>query len=346
MNAGHSSPTGTSPSRANHAALRYWQLTGYSDQDVDAICESLNSTEMIARLRFDGEGSVEMAISTRTWERQEGHFPAIMKFFNEVAQQPSLRDLRGSMVVWLEDGVWAWNQQHPKKAPILSFGRQITDFHTFLIPDPAFLDTRGYQTDIAEIRQWEQEIHPQHKKRTAFWRGAATGLGIETENWRMSARGRLALLARDLNDPSVLDAKISKVNHLSESQQRIFISENIVGESCPFREFLDYLYLIDADGHCCAWRSLFLKLATSSVVLKITSDYEQWYFHELVPWRHYVPLKSDLSDFMDAYRWLEENREKAREITAGAHELLRTITYYRALEETGALCAAILKCKR
>jgi hypothetical protein len=44
----------------------------------------------------------------------------------------------------------------------------------------------------------------------------------------------------------------------------------------------------------------------------------QWFFPVLEAWKHYVPVKSDLSDLPDKIKWLREHDEEAKEISKNA----------------------------
>ena len=43
------------------------------------------------------------------------------------------------------------------------------------------------------------------------------------------------------------------------------------------------------------------------------------------PWVHYVPIKSDLSDLKEKYKWAEQNQDNAKEISAAATSLARRL---------------------
>ena len=43
----------------------------------------------------------------------------------------------------------------------------------------------------------------------------------------------------------------------------------------------------------------------------------------LIPWVHYVPIKTDLSDLCEKIRWVKDNDDKARVIAENAHEFVR-----------------------
>ena len=41
---------------------------------------------------------------------------------------------------------------------------------------------------------------------------------------------------------------------------------------------------------------------------------EEWFYHDLKPWEHYVPIKKDFSDLKEKVEWLRQNDEEAKRI--------------------------------
>jgi hypothetical protein len=104
--------------------------------------------------------------------------------------------------------------------------------------------------------------------------------------------------------------------------------------------------VIDADGYCCAWQSLFLKLMSSSLTMKIQSPYEQWYFHELKPWVNYIPVDPELRDLVEIYEWLLEHDQETLKIVQAANQLTKVLTYQKELGRVSSLSAELLACQK
>jgi hypothetical protein len=79
---------------------------------------------------------------------------------------------------------------------------------------------------------------------------------------------------------------------------------------------------LDIDGTVNAWDGFFWKLGSSSVVLKLESHWEEWYYDQIEPWVHYIPVKGDGSDLYEKYLWAEANQDKVQEIIRNANELV------------------------
>ena len=91
---------------------------------------------------------------------------------------------------------------------------------------------------------------------------------------------------------------------------------------------------MDIDGNSNAWSALFQKLLSGSVVLKVdsSSNFRQWYYDELIPWKNFVPIKSDMSDLIEKVHWLLDHDDEARQIGENGAKLAYQLTYERELD--------------
>ena len=76
---------------------------------------------------------------------------------------------------------------------------------------------------------------------------------------------------------------------------------------------LQHKYQINIDGTVAAYRFPYL-LAGNSLVLKQDSPYYEYFYKDLKPFEHYVPIKRDLSDIMEKIQWAKDNEEKVNEL--------------------------------
>jgi hypothetical protein len=254
----------------------------------------------------------------------------------------------GSFIVWLEDGMWDFHWHLARKAPVLAFGRRSDDHRTLLIPDAAFMESEAYGEETAQMEEFRRLIPWEMRKKTAFWRGATSGLGMaDDEQWKAAPRVRLVMKAAELNAPEFVDARFTNIVQPPECRCVTELPRlGLMAEPVPFEKFHEYRYVIDADGHACAWRSFFLKLRSGSLTMKIDSNQVQWYYDRLMPWKHYVPIRHDCGDLAEVVAWARAHDEACREIQAAAEAEMKEITYARAKRETAALIAEILSFKR
>ncbi len=200
------------------------------------------------------------------------------------------------------------------------------------VPDHEFLKYRAYSEFRQAVnREW---IDWQRRKTTVFWRGSTTGTRITESNWQNVPRIKLCRIAQDLNDESLIDCKIAKIVQVDNDYvKEIIINSNLLGDYVTNIEFMKYKYLIDIDGNSNAWSGLFKKLLTGSCVLKVESEWKQWYYPRLKPWVNYVPIKNDMSDLIEKITWCREHDREARIIGEQGRELALAMTLDSELQK-------------
>jgi hypothetical protein len=195
------------------------------------------------------------------------------------------------------------------------------DPRAILIPDHMFVWSQGY----AELRRQAQASRIPWRARSdlVVWRGQTTGQGqIATDNLSTGDTGllprvRLCLLLKKI--PGT-DAKISGIAQSfdPEPDRKRLAQAGILGEFIPPAEWLGFKFAIDIDGNSNAWSNLFTRLLMGCCVLKVASprNYRQWYYDDLKPWTHFVPVKADLSDLTDQIAWCHQNLDACERIAA------------------------------
>lgn len=188
-------------------------------------------------------------------------------------------------------------------------------------------DTSYYK--IEEEIQWKDKIS------TAFFRGSATGSMELSYNQR--------LMITKLNNewkktkPTLLDAGIVSWNSRDKVDSKLQLNyikpEEMkkLGIDILPRVTMDkqikYKYIINIDGHSKPNRTSYL-LQCGSLMLMVESHYvlgnECWYSHLLIPFKHYIPIKYDLSDLEEKILWCREHDKECKQIVHNAIKLYRT----------------------
>lgn len=122
------------------------------------------------------------------------------------------------------------------------------------------------------------DTHPARKKLMSLW-GSSNFSDFELISW-------------DRSDPNNLSAK----NFLSFEEQ-----------------IVNWRFLLDVEGVGYSGR-LKLLLASNRCVFIQDRPYEEYFFAELKPWIHYVPVKNDLSDLEIQVDFILNNPKLEREI--------------------------------
>jgi len=160
------------------------------------------------------------------------------------------------------------------------------------------------------------------------------------ENWRDIHLGRIAELINhdeDISHQQKIGAfgflggqrkpeRLTFKRAASEHPQYFeYIDTEKYSESkTPTLSLLDYKmrfkYVIDLPGHTYSTKlywMLFLKRPLFLVPPRMPFEWESL----LIPWKHYMPVKSDLSDLVDHFHWAENNPKKVAQINQNLYAL-------------------------
>lgn len=163
------------------------------------------------------------------------------------------------------------------------------------------------QTNEACLKSpWETKINK------LFWRGSGTDNHYTPQNWKRAPRGRLVYLSH--KHPELIDAGFFHMHPWHVDNESEFWK--IIGkkELIPLEEVPHYKYSIDLDGTTCSYPGLMWKLLMNSVVFKQDSENEMYFYSQLKPWVHYIPVKRNLSDLLDKLSWARKHDEEAQKI--------------------------------
>lgn len=175
-----------------------------------------------------------------------------------------------------------------------------------LIPDTYFYSADAFarwkELSTADARPWHE------RKPVAIWRGSTSGPRIVPERIRDNPRINLAYYCNEY--PDLFDVRITDVTQLDAATaarvEETLRQAGLMGGRMVPSDFRNYMFSIDIDGNANAW-GFFEKLALGLCVLKVDSSWEQWFYPDLKPWVHYVPVDASLNDLVPK---MEELRAK------------------------------------
>jgi Glycosyl transferase family 90 len=206
--------------------------------------------------------------------------------------------------------------------PMLAFGRHKRDLSVIMIPDSEFIATSGFADLKKEIGK--NDIPWEKKENVLFWRSKNHGVGYASYNDFASTRGLTEGDKRLLNQRELF-MKVSANSSRARSINAQFMKGR---EKVSKKSLLKYKYQIDIDGEVTAWSGLWWKLYSNSVVLKVESHYEQWYYNLLIPWEHYIPIRPNFSDFEEQLNWAFEHDAECKQIAQNGKALANKLSYY------------------
>ncbi len=94
----------------------------------------------------------------------------------------------------------------------------------------------------------------------------------------------------------------------------------------------------DIDGFTNAWSNFMQRLKLGCCVLKVDSQFgfRQWYYDQIQPWVHYVPIKADMSDLQQQIDWVRSNDAQAADIAANRPTLAAGLTMETEISQVAA----------
>jgi hypothetical protein len=212
------------------------------------------------------------------------------------------------------------------------------------VPDEFFMTRSGFAAMRALAE--ESALPWQARSRRLRWRGAPNGEGrldVSTGacfDPTVLPRLRMVMIAAALPD---CDVKLTPRNWFvsHEGSLRPF---GVNANPIPEPEWLADRYALDIDGFTNTWTNLLIRLHFGCCVLKVESQFgfRQWYYDDLRPWEHYVPVKSDMSDLGDKLEWARSHDSEAEAIAMRGRQLARSMTLESETKRAGRIIETAL----
>lgn len=191
-----------------------------------------------------------------------------------------------------------------KHIPVLTKTRPIDDPGLNVILP---LNNERHWNPILEVPAndipWEQ------KTDKIIWRGVATGRDK-----------RISLVEKYYNySEDKIDVGFTKwVSYYKGKQDNKLLKQPVT-----MHEQLKCKYIISIEGNDVATNLKWI-LTSNSVCIMPKPTVESWLMEgNLIPWYHYVPVKSDWSDLEKIYKWCINNQEKCKQIVRNANEYMK-----------------------
>jgi len=216
--------------------------------------------------------------------------PHIFAYFEQLSQCHRLPNIE--FIILTDDGT-----DTSQPLPVFAFSKKRDAKNVCLFPDfEMFWDLTDPKREQAIDRlSWE------NKTPIAFFRGADTGV-----------EDRLRLTLFSYQHPELVDATFHRVEHSEVRALLESLGKQIVGASIEYH--FRHKYLFDVDGYASTYSRCRWILLSNSLLLKVQSDYCQWYYKALQPFVHFVPIRRDLSDLIDTLAFLKSHDAEARQI--------------------------------
>ncbi|KAL6051914.1 Protein O-glucosyltransferase 1 [Balamuthia mandrillaris] len=214
----------------------------------------------------------------------------------------------------------------------------------------------GYITNYERMRQ---QLLDEGNERTSpwkersdvpFWKGQLAY--NKAVGYSHMDHPRVQLVRLSQKQPHCVHARFTPIadKHASHGTYMPEDLKAMVEAPSPIR-YADHKYLVHVGNAGYADR-LWQLLLSGSTVLWMEDGWQEWWYHFLQPWQHYVPIRMDASDLCERVEWLRAHPEEGERIAANGRQLVeRLLTWenvvnYTAhvvdtyLESCGSLLAA------
>jgi LPS sulfotransferase NodH len=197
--------------------------------------------------------------------------------------------------------------------------------HSFPMPAyMTFIDSQPATDNWYEMfNRFDKDYSWESKINKVVWRGSLSE--SDPEKVFDSARWRLCKKVHEFgeNQKSLFDVGMTSIPEFLTKQVNIDASliGGIVEDIGAMNDFQRYKAILDMDGN--SWSSRFgTLLCYNSVAVKVEPEYVDYFYHDLVPWKHYVPVKADLSDLTENIEFILDPKHDhiARSIVKNANE--------------------------
>ncbi|NWV70233.1 PGLT1 glucosyltransferase, partial [Malurus elegans] len=129
-------------------------------------------------------------------------------------------------------------------------------------------------------------------------------------------RDPLILLSRE--NPELVDAEYTK-NQAWKSEKDTLGKPP--AKEIPLVDHCKYKYLLNFRGVAASFRLKHLFLC-GSLVFHVGEEWLEFFYPQLKPWVHYIPVRSDLSDVRELLQFVKENDAIAQEISERGRQFI------------------------
>lgn len=211
----------------------------------------------------------------------------------------------------------------PNNAPILVSAKNRNLDRVVLFTDWYFdiKSEGGWNGIIKTLTQNSTKWPWSEKIPKAVWRGALTDGDYNAKTWKSLPRGA-AVFCSQIR-PDLVDAGFVTGAPVNRSMLALFKQL----KTASFLSVLDHTqfkYQLLIDGVTCTYPGSQWRLLSGCLTFKQSSDDIMWFYNELIPYTHYVPVEHNLSDLIDKVLWARENDELAQEIAENARAFALT----------------------
>jgi len=214
------------------------------------------------------------------------------------------------------------NENPNEKEYSMCYNKSIPELEKYCGPDSVF-----YHWPSANIHSFETEaedIMAASKRPYSISKAAWTGNIYSPEEDVIESKTRPLLKKIGDENPDIFD-----IVHVSPVKG--VIDEKSANYS-RISDLMKYKYLIDIGGNGWSGRLKFL-LFSNRPILLVDRKYIEYFYNDLIPYEHYIPVKTDLSDLITQVKWADAHPKECERIAKNARNFaLQQFTLDKLLE--------------
>lgn len=201
-----------------------------------------------------------------------------------------------------------------------------------MLPDWYFFRSHGFQELRAQIDRlsvpWEQRTED------LVWRGSTTGNGFSTVFPHLMKHPKTVQRLQMAAHAEGTGLDVGFVNPPGHHFYDALKARGYIKDKIANTAWFGKKYAVDIDGQSCTWDNFFHRLLMGCCVLKVESafGYRQWYYDDIRPFEHYVPVRADFSDLKDKIAWIRAHDTEAGEIAENGQQFAISMTFEREMQ--------------
>jgi len=283
---------------------------GVSKQDLDSFMNERGSSLQLARFSIQ-KGEIQVLLSKKTGCALVRSSSIKVALDQLLAREEGLPDV--DFIVCLEDSL----DGQELDLPVFVFAK--TASNAILLPD--FEVLAGHDHLLQEVLKGNYRYPWNRKKQKMIWRGAMTGGDFTCQNFLSYPRSKAIYYS--LLFPSLINARFVGLNQCTECDQIRSTYSDYFASSLSVFTHMQCKYQLLIDGNSCAYSRAYWQLFSNCVTFKQESPAVQWYYADLKPYVHYIPLQNDLSDLVEKLQWAKDHDREALQISRQAQEFAK-----------------------
>ncbi len=174
----------------------------------------------------------------------------------------------------------------PPDVPVFSYQKPMGG-RMILLPDPEFVENDLYAQEEADI-SFRMTDAP--KLNQVMFSGSSTGRVLHEEDVRRDAGERLSYAARFQQHPRIRFT-IGFAAECATPEAAALLEAKPYFEAVDWHHQLLSRFIFSMDGNGATCSRVFRTLRSRSVLLKLGSPHQLFYFSGMIPWRHFIPVR-------------------------------------------------------